>query len=228
MNFDTFTLSEFNSMGVALSPEPDPTADPPTYGGFSGGGLNDPGATAVDGSGNVWAVGENYNSAPYSISKFSSSGQPLSPDTGYTGGGLDRPVNIAIDHSGNAWVADNFNGTISEFDPSGNPLSSTGYTGGGLLDPIGLAIDGLGRVWVSNYYSIVVLDSGGNPLSGSDGYQYENSAISDSPLLAIDGSGNVWLQSYGSVPFAELVGAAAPVVTPLAAGVANNTLGTRP
>ena len=45
--------------------------------------------------------------------------------------------------------------------------------------------------------------------------------------IAVDGSGNVWAANTG-VSIAEVVGAATPVVTPLAAGVKNNTLGTRP
>ncbi len=43
----------------------------------------------------------------------------------------------------------------------------------------------------------------------------------------MDGSGNVWVTSgLGSIY--ELIGAGVPVVTPLAAGVKNNMLGTRP
>ena len=48
--------------------------------------------------------------------------------------------------------------------------------------------------------------------------------------MALDGSGNVWVSGgnsfQGSV--VEFIGAAVPVVTPLAVGVKNNMLGTRP
>jgi hypothetical protein len=42
--------------------------------------------------------------------------------------------------------------------------------------------------------------------------------------IAIDGSGNVWTANFNDVTLTEFIG----VVTPIAAGVANNTLGTRP
>jgi hypothetical protein len=44
--------------------------------------------------------------------------------------------------------------------------------------------------------------------------------------IAVDGSGNVWLSTNSGV--IEIIGAATPVVTPIATGVKNNTLGTRP
>jgi hypothetical protein len=47
--------------------------------------------------------------------------------------------------------------------------------------------------------------------------------------IAIDGSGNVWVAGDDNVgPLTEFVGAAAPVVTPLAAGATYKQLGTRP
>ena len=46
--------------------------------------------------------------------------------------------------------------------------------------------------------------------------------------MAIDGSGNLWVANFTGNTLTEFVGLAAPVVTPIAAGVANNTLGTRP
>jgi hypothetical protein len=46
--------------------------------------------------------------------------------------------------------------------------------------------------------------------------------------LAIDGSGDVWVTNNGNSTVSEFIGAAVPVVTPLAVGVKNNTLGTRP
>jgi hypothetical protein len=57
--------------------------------------------------------------------------------------------------------------------------------------------------------------------------------------IAVDASGDVWTNyvacSYSfylgtscSASYQEVVGAGAPVVTPLALGVKNSTLGTRP
>ena len=64
------------------------------------------------------------------------------------------------------------------------------------------------------------------PISSSTGYQ--TSYLSYPLGVAIDPSGNVWLCDQGGPDIIEFVGAAVPVVTPIAAGVANNTLGTRP
>lgn len=77
--------------------------------------------------------------------------------TGFTGGGLSNPSAIAIDGSGNVWVADEFSGSISEFNSSGTAISgSNGYTGyaatGSTLDnPYAIAIDGSGNIWVPSY-----------------------------------------------------------------------------
>jgi secreted PhoX family phosphatase len=46
--------------------------------------------------------------------------------------------------------------------------------------------------------------------------------------IAVDPSGNVWIANNSNNTMTELIGAATPVVTPLAVGVKNNTLGTKP
>jgi hypothetical protein len=46
--------------------------------------------------------------------------------------------------------------------------------------------------------------------------------------IALDGSGNVWVTQPVANTVMEMIGAGTPVVTPLAVGVQNNTLGTRP
>jgi hypothetical protein len=45
-------------------------------------------------------------------------------------------------------------------------------------------------------------------------------------LVSFDGSGNIWLDTSGSPT--ELVGVAAPVVTPAVTAAVNNTFATRP
>jgi DNA-binding beta-propeller fold protein YncE len=114
-------------------------------------------------------------------------------------------------------------------------LSSTGalvatYTGGGLNTPQGIAVDGLGNVWVANNAgkSVTELNNSGAAFSPSTGFI--GGAISSPFSLAIDGSGNVWVSNNaaGSNSVTEIVGAAAPVVTPLALAVENSTLGKEP
>ncbi len=144
-----------------------------------------------------------------------------------------EPRRIAIDASGQVWVLNGGDkNSVSKFSSLGVALSpSTGYTGV-MSVGLGMAIDGAGQVWiVSNnmgYGSITEFSNAGVMLSPSTGFTgiglYQPSSI------AVDGSGNVWVP--GGVPYyigtTVFIGAAAPVVTPLAAGVKNNTLGTRP
>jgi streptogramin lyase len=184
-------------------------------------------ALAIDGSSNVWLANHlPSTSSGNDVTKISSSGTVLSGTSGYTGGGLNIPHAIAIDSGGNAWVA-NFSGaSVSEFSSSGAPLSGTGgYAGGGVSNPQGIAIDGAGNVWVANNGNgnVVELSNTGTFLSGTSGYATIGTNLES---VAVDGSGNVWVSTYTGI--AEFVGAGAPVVTPLATGVKNNTLGTRP
>ena len=79
----------------------------------------------------------------------------------------------------------------------------------------------------------------GSLFTGNNGF---GGGIALSPnSIVIDGSGDVWVASATFQPgsgrgvpgvytwrITELVGIAAPVVTPLAAGVKNNALGSRP
>jgi hypothetical protein len=190
--------------------------------GPSGPGAYEGNCIAIDASGNVWATDTITNS----VSKHGNSGINV-----YTGGGLVWPGCIAIDHSGNAWVPSQTSNSVVEFSSTGSVLSGTnGYTGGGLATPSGIAIDGAGNVWVTNVpqynlgVSVAELSSSGTVLSGSNGYA--RNALNGPGSIAIDGTGNVWITDIQSVE--ELVGAGVPVVTPLAVGVKNNTLGTRP
>jgi hypothetical protein len=112
---------------------------------------------------------------------------------------------------------------------AGVPLSgSGGYVGGGLSFPDGVAIDGAGNVWVANNRvgSVSEFANSGVAISPSTGFM---GGGLDAPVaIAVDGSGDVWVtsQQYGTI--SELIGGGTPVVTPLAVGVKNNMLGTRP
>ena len=199
------SLSKFSNDGTPLSP-----LDGYTGGGFRG---SIEGGIAIDSSGDVWASSES----PNAIAEFSNTGMPISPSTGYTGGGLQAPEGLAVDASDNIWDAE---GVLCEFSNGGVPLSPpTGYTG---VTSAFLAIDGAGNVWSGAYeFSTVGLEISpyaGYYLPGTTGWEG----------TAIDGSGNVWIVNYGGNEVFEIVGAAAPVMTPLATAVANNKLGQRP
>jgi streptogramin lyase len=176
---------------------------------------------AIDQSGTVWVTG-----TPGNLVRFNNSDGFVNR---YSGGGLDSPVNIAIDHPGNLWLANSAGSRVSKFSSSGAARSPIGgYSTGGLGGSSGLGIDGQTHVWVTNNgtNTLSELSSTGTLLSGSTGYLVTGL---DNPIsLAIDGSGNVWVTNANGNSLTEVVGAAAPVVTPLAAAVANGTIASRP
>ena len=202
--------------------------------GYTGGNLSNPYGIALDPSGNAWIVNRDSNT----VTKFSNSGALLSGSSGYSGGGINTPYSLAIDHSGNVWIA-SYGGlassNISELSSSGTAISpSGGYQGGGVDSPQSIAIDGAGQAWVANLGSlrdVAEFSNSGTAMSPSTGYTGGN--LNSPGAIAVDGSGNVWVtntynNSTNHSTVSELIGAAAPVVTPLSAGVENNTLGTRP
>ena len=93
----------------------------------------------------------------------------------------------------------------------------------------GIAVDGSGNVWIANYggnSAVSEFSSSGVAISPATGYQGGGPSYPDG--IAVDGSGNVWLSGGVNANVTEFIGGAAPVVTPLAVGVKNNMLGTRP
>jgi hypothetical protein len=189
---------------------------------------------SIDGSGNAW-VASSTGSSTSAVAKFSNSGSPLSGSTGYTSSGLTAAWSTANDNAGDTWVTNNGStASVYKFANDGTILSgSSGYTGGGLANPLGIAIDGAGNAWVTSdvvisstvHNSVVELGSDGTVLSGGSGFALP--ATSYPVGDAVDGSGNVWV-AMAANKVIEIVGAAAPVVTPLSVGVKNHTLGTRP
>jgi sugar lactone lactonase YvrE len=195
-----------------------------SVGNYGSGYLDNPFGIAIDGTGNVWISNQSGNS----LTELSSSGTPISPYPGYTGGGLDVPDSIAIDGSGNVWAVNAGNSSVAKFSNSGVALSpSFGFLGGGLYRPECLAIDGVGNVWVANSLgnSLSEFSNSGAVLSPSG---FTGAEVDEPDGIAIDGSGDVWVTNAADSVLVEFVGAAAPVVTPMALAVKNNTLGARP
>lgn len=233
-NFGGNDMSEFSSsqsFGLAISPST----------GFGGDVLVGPAGIASDISGNIWVA--NYTAATSSLVEAVPStvaGQPptFNVYTGVTtntpnGAGLNSPYGVAIDASGNIWATNvSGNGSLSEIKANGDAISgANGYVGGGLSGPYGIAIDGAGNVWAANFggnsNSVSEFSASGTAISGDNGYVCNG--LLEPYGIAVDGSGNVWVASENaSGPLTEFVGAATPVVTPLAAGVAYNQLATKP
>ncbi len=96
-----------------------------------------------------------------------------------------------------------------------------------------MAIDGLGNVWLVNSGSNSVSEflSSGRAQSGVGGYG--SSSLTNPYRLAIDRSGSVWVTNLGgSSPnngtITQIVGVAAPIVTPKSLAIQNNALNQRP
>jgi hypothetical protein len=226
-------VDEFSSTGQLLSGTT----------GFTGGGISDPVELAITPSGNVWVT--NGTDSPYSISELSSSGAPLTPSTGLTGPGFVGGV-VAIDHQNNVWtVAAGPGAQVAKVSPDGVILSGSGYAtvgvGGTHAGGQSLAIDGDGNVWVPLFYSpyVIELSNSGTILSGPSGYT--SGIATGQANIVIDGSGDVWGSTATFTPsgvrgvpgvytweIVETIGIAAPVVTPIAAGVKLDMLGVRP
>ena len=212
------TISKLNASGGALSPST----------GWNTGGVSGAAALALDTLGNAWVADSGGND----ITVLSNNGVPI-PGSPYVGGGLDGPYALAIDSTGGAWVA-NLNGSsLSRFSNSGSPISGSPFSGGGMNAPIGLALDGLGNVWLVNSGSNSVSEflSSGRAQSGAGGYG--SSALTNPYRLAIDRSGSVWVANLGASStsagvISQLVGVAAPVVTPQSLAIQNNALNQRP
>lgn len=207
-------VSKFSSLGLPRSGSP-----------YSGGGLNAPFGVAIS-SGNIaW-----FSNSNNSLSEFmAGNGTALSGASGFTGGGLNSPKGVAIDQSGNIWLANNGGASLSEFNSSGTAIStSAGYTGGGLVDPYQIAIDGLNDVWVTNPTGDCISEFSDSGTAISDSSGYTGGGLSSPQGIAIDGSGNIWVADFATNKVTEIVGAAAPVVTPLITAVVNSQLGARP
>jgi hypothetical protein len=158
----------------------------------------------------------------------------------------------SIDHSGNLWLPDNsnFNG-VEVWNASGAMLNAYAIKSG--VYPQEMAIDGLGNAFISAYISqsipqtIVELTSTGTLVSPAGGYAPTTGTTNtngtyvgltdiittDPGGVAIDPSGNLWLSGTNggtTVPtyVTEIVGLAAPVLTPKAVALSNNVIATRP
>jgi streptogramin lyase len=150
--------------------------------------------------------------------------------------GLDTPYAAAIGTQGDPWIVNQFPSTVDELNSSAVLVNGAPFSGGNISSPSGVAVDGAGNAWVTNAAptsdSITELSPAGLILSGSKGYAA--SCMAGPSGIAIDGSGNVWVGNSGEFVncvgygVTEFLGAAVPVVTPIAAGVVNGTLGTRP
>jgi sugar lactone lactonase YvrE len=203
------SMSEFNvSNGSAVSST-----------GITTAGLNVPNFIAVDDNGDVWITSSGNNS----VSLWQPGFGTLYTGFPYSNGGLSNSRGVAIDSNNNAWIANRGANVTSEFANSG-ALSTSGYTGGGLNGSLGIAVDASNHVWVVNRVgnTITELASNGSAISPSTGFYGAGSTtpiLSSPGFIAIDLDGNVWVTNTNNNALVEFVGAATPLVTPIAANI---------
>jgi len=176
---------------------------------------------AVDFAGHIWTV----NDPGTSLSELTTSDGTLVSAS--VAANDSAPAQVSIGSSGTIWTSDTA-GAVGV-------LNSDGTTDFNVSAPAGanqFAFDGAGSAWVvtnnnvdeTTTYHVAVVSSSGILVSGTPGYlQITPQQLSD---IEIDGSGNVWLSTSNTLT--ELIGAAAPVVTPLSAATANGSFATRP
>lgn len=209
----TGTVTKLSNSGVAATGSP-----------FQAGGT--PSGIAIDTLGNAWIA--NFNNGT-TVTKLTNAGAAA---TGSPFSGVSNEEFIVIDNANNAWVSRNTagSGSISKLSNTGTAFAGSPYTGGGISNPYNNGMDGDGNFWFANATNLGEFSPTGVALSPSTAYT--SGLFTNSSGLGIDGSGNLWISdanaSVAKAAVVEVIGIAAPVVTPLATGVKNSTLANRP
>ena len=244
----TITATSFNFVnGVAIDGAGDPWIA--NFGGNKVTEINTSGVEATHSPFTVGTGGVDITAGPKAIWETDYGSNYISridltsnAVTAYTIGGTTG--GIALDHNNTAWIAVTGNGSVFEVTDAGAFLSPFGgYQADPTTNPQNIIVDGLGNVFAGTYIttgtsmgSLLEYSNGGTLLSPSTGY-IGSSVIPVVPEvpggIGIDGSGNVWIAGTNNgtaLPnyVAEIVGIAAPVVTPRSVAATNNTVGVRP
>jgi sugar lactone lactonase YvrE len=194
---------------------------------------------AIDSNDTLWL--SNY--ANTATEQFICSASPCG---GTTTTIATAPQSVAIDHSGNIWIGNKgTSGSMAEISQTSTTLigavTGSPFTGGGLTNPFRSLVDGLGNIWSTNYAvnggTLSELNNSGAPISPSTGFTH---TFSGATGIAIDRSGNLWIGNNAATAssttqgfLTEIIGQAAPVITPVSAGLpvasgGQNNLGIRP
>jgi sugar lactone lactonase YvrE len=187
-------------------------------------GVSAPNGLAIEQgtAGAIWVADQNENDASQCTSLRTGV-----TCTAYSVGGVHAPVGVAIDQVGDIWLANSTNGTVTAITNGALGVAGSPFTtGASTVDAV--AIDGGNNVWVtsSNGFALYELTHAGGVISPAVGYTSTTNTEPDG--IAIDGSGNIWYDSATNAALYEVIGAALPVVTPIAKGVTAGTLATKP
>ena len=179
---------------------------------------------ALDGAGNLWLGKLGTNT----VDRFA--GGATGIKTSYTNSSVASNAYLSFDNAGNAITCGNglylFTFASSGYAATGLPTYESGAGG-----HKGMRVDGLGGAWCGLSYGSATyrLFHATSGFASSLYRSYNNAVPVISAGVAIDRSGNVWVASgVANTGLYEVVGAAAPVVTPVAGNLAANTFGSRP
>ena len=192
----------------------------------SGVPLREPGAIALDASGNLYIVDSSDNrirkvDLSGNISTYAGTGLP-----GYNGdrlkataAQLNNPSSIAFDNSGNLYVADLGNSRVRIISPSGiiDTVAGNGSPGilgdngpalSAQLDPLTIALDNQGNLFIAtsdfrirkvdvNGIITTIAGDGTNAYSGDNG-PAKDAAISIVAAMVCDAKGNLYIADTGN------------------------------
>jgi sugar lactone lactonase YvrE len=192
---------------------------------------------AVDTSGNLWITNAAGSGGSGYIMEVT--GVPSTVTyTQITGGSgsvpaFGEPFGVAVG-TGGIWLANATGNNLTEMTSAtaGTNFGSTASVN----KPVFLAVDGVGNVWASNNEtspaSVSEFSSTGavlSQVSGNGAVGYSHAGMVSSYGIAIDPSGNIWVaNNTASGGVFEIVGAAAPTVTPIALALKNGAAGAKP
>ncbi|WP_213805469.1 hypothetical protein [Granulicella sp. dw_53] len=225
-------VNEFNNLGLQLSP----------VAGYTTDGISNVAAVGIDSFNNVWlgTGSDDQHSTGQLIELTNPGGQLI-----ISGGPGSPKPQMAADNAGDIWYvsgsavceATPYLGTGSTLVPTcypQGPNSTSSPPGIDVLNARGIALDGAGTVWVAGQGGgtqpavlpgVLPIKAGFSPASTKP---YVSPSLEAGPLsVAVDGSGNVWVLLKDNT-VTEYVGAAVPVVTPIALAVKTKRLAAKP
>ena len=232
----TVWIANFGNDSVTSYPQGNPLLAK----SFTAGGISKPFSVVIDDQGYIWVTNDAEETSPGTITKLNPDGTPVAGSP-FSASGLRSVQGLAVDSGGNIWAANQFSNSVVQLKPNGQPASGSPYKHESLYRAWGIAIDGKDRVWVGGFGRPSIMELCGRQVSAcppgsktgsliSPAKGFTSAAMQRFTAVAIDSSGNVWgAHNYSSSEpirdfvggngLFEIIGAAAPVKTPMLGAV---------